>query len=208
MNNRVVKKVLATMLAATLLTMPIVAGATDQAEPAQTQEQKETITPAATPINAGGTVIKSDVPGAYSVGKTGSSGVTGFVVRQSTSALAQAAGLAKNEKPFVSAYDINAKKSPAAFASFQGAAAATGGTVMGGINVNLAKIAGGKLSELPAGTSVPATFAVSNKGGKTLAVAKVLPGGATEILKDQDDNPNTVTVPITAGPAAYGIIGY
>ncbi len=201
--NRLFKKVLATALAATLLAMPMVAGATDQPTPAATPFVEVT---ESAPISVGGQVIKSDVSGAFSIPKNAQ--ISGVVVRQSSDTIKAAAGLGKNEKPFVTAYEITAKSSPKAYASFNGAAASVGATVLDALNIDLGKVAGGKVSDLPAGVSVPTTVGVKNPGGKTLAVAKVLPGGATEIIPDTDDNPNTVTFPITGGPAAYAIIAY
>ena len=49
---------------------------------------------------------------------------------------------------------------------------------------------------------------VANAGGRTLAVVKVLPGGAFEILQDSDEYPLTVTFPIIGGLASYAVIAY
>ena len=203
MNNKLIKKVLATMLAATLMVTPIVAGATDNSTPSE--PVNEAVTDVA-PVSVGGTVITSDVAGAFSIPKTAP--IVGFAVRQSAATLKSAAGLAANEKVFVRVYEIKPAKSPAADASFNGAAAALGATVIDAINVDLGKMTAGKFSDLAAGVSAPATVGVKNANGRTLAVVKVLPGGATEVLQDQDQNPNTVTFTITGGLAAYAIIAY
>jgi hypothetical protein len=55
---------------------------------------------------------------------------------------------------------------------------------------------------------IPATLGVANAGGRTLAVVKVLPGGASEILPDTDENALTVTFPISGGLSAYAVIAY
>ena len=204
MNNKLFKKVLATVLAATLLAMPIVAGATDQQE-AATSAAAEEIKDAA-PVSVGGTVITSDVAGAFSI--PASSALAGVAVRQASATIKADLGMAGNEKPFVRAYAITAAKSPAVFASFNGAAASVGATVLGALNIDFGKMTAGKFSDLPAGASVPTTVGVKNANGRTLAVVKVLPGGATEILQDTDTNPNTVTFPITGGLAAYAVIAY
>ena len=156
MNSKVIKKVLALTLAATLLAMPIVAGATDQAE-APTPD----VVSATTPVAIGGTVLKSDVAGAVSIPKTAA--IAGVVVRQSAAQMKTTAGLAANESAFVRAYEITEKKSPAAYASFKAAAAATGGTVLDAVNIDLGKMAGGKFADLPAGVSVPTTVAVKSE---------------------------------------------
>jgi hypothetical protein len=202
MNNKLFKKVLATVLAATLLAMPIVAGATDQEA---TSVVDETIKDAA-PVSIGGTVITSDVAGAFQI--PASSALVGVAVRQASATIKANLGMAGNEKPFVRAYAITAAKSPAVFASFNGAAAGLGGVVLGALNIDFGKMTAGKFSDLPAGASVPTTVGVKNANGRTLAVVKVLPGGATEILQDTDTNPNTVTFPITGGLAAYAVIAY
>ena len=212
MNMKFVKKVLATTLAATLLVAPaITAGATTDSSSAPASTSGGSSEPASVvseverlgSVTVAGTAIKSDVPGAYLV-KT----LAGIAVRQSSATIKTAAGLANNETPFVRAYDITAKKSPAAFASFEGAAAAVGGTVLGAVNIDLGKLADRKFSSLDAGVKVPTTIGVANANGRTLAVVKVLPGGATEILQDQDDNPDTVTFDIQGGLAAYAVIAF
>ena len=219
MNMKLMKKVLATTLAATLLVAPaITAGATTDSSsapapaataPASTNSGGSQSTPEPAvvervgTVTVAGTVIKSDVAGAYWV-KT----LAGVAVRQSSATIKTAAGLANNETPYVRAYDITRAKSPAAFASFDAAAAAVGGTVIGAVNIDLGKLAGRNFSSLDAGIKVPTTIGVANANGRTLAVVKVVPGGATEILQDQDDNANTVTFDIQGGLAAYAVIAY
>ena len=199
MNNRLVKKVLATMLAATLLAMPIVAGATDQ--PAKADGPKAIST-----FSAGGSVIKNEAPGTVLIPE--SSKIAGLAVRESVADIKAAAGLGKSETPFVKAYEITAKSSPAAYASFQGCAAATGGTVVDAINIDLGKMAGGKFTDLSEDVTVPMTIGVKGANGQTLKVAMVSPGGATALLEDTDDNPNTVTFPLKGGLAAYALLAY
>ena len=41
--------------------------------------------------------------------------------------------------------------------------------------------------------------------GKEVAIAQVVEGGETQILKDQDNDPNTVTFNVTCSEAAYGL---
>ncbi len=210
MNNKIVKKVLAVAMAASMVVMPLTVGATDSSSSSSdsttvTAAEAAGVTTTST-VNAGGTVLKSSTAGAYSV-KT----LSGVAVKSTVSEIKAAAGMAANETPFVKAYDITAKKSPAAYASINSAAESMGATVTGAVNIDLGKVTGGKYTELPAGVSVPTTIGIP--GGKvdptkTYAVVKVLPGGATEILQDQDTNPNTVTFNITGGLAAYAVIAY
>lgn len=218
MNMKLVKRIIAATLAATLMIAPaITAGAaTDTGSGAATQTTGGTTTTqtTATVVNpnvssestvaVGGVVLKSQVAGAYAVRS-----LAGVAIRQSAATIKTAAGLAANETPFVRAYDITAKNSPAAFASINAAAASVGGTVIGAINIDLGKLTAGKFSQLSADVAVPTTVGVKNPpAGKTLAVVKVLPGGAFEVLQDADDNAYTVTFNITGGLAAYAVIAY
>ena len=99
-----------------------------------------------------------------------------------------------------------------AAAALNSVAQSVGATVGPYVNVELGKMAGGKFSLLPSDGAeiaisfgIPASFA---QAGKTYAVACVRPGGAVSILKDTDDNPNTVTFNTTGGQGAYAIIRY
>lgn len=208
-----------TLMAASVISASAATPTTKSSEPAkeevktvetksepQTEDPFEEVVSATKPVVIAGTTLKSDVAGAIALPKTAA--IAGVVLRQASNTIKAAAGLASNEAPYVKAYEITAKKSPAAYASFNAAAAAAGATVLDAVNIDLGKMAGGKFSDLPAGVTVPTTIAVKNAGGRTLAVVKVLPGGATEILQDTDDNPNTVTFPITGGLAAYAVIAY
>ena len=42
--------------------------------------------------------------------------------------------------------------------------------------------------------------------GKEIAIAQVVEGGETQILKDQDNDPNTVTFNVTRSEGAYGLV--
>lgn len=210
MNMKFVKRMLAATLAATLMVAPaLTAGAASTTDSSKEEKNSSSTTEAvvvteaapSSTVSVGGTTLKSQVNGAYAV-KT----FAGIAVRQGTDAIKSAAGLGKNETPFVRAYDITAKNSPKVFDSFNGAAAAAGGKVLGAINFDLGKMTSGKFTDLAADVSVPVTIGVKNANGKALCVIKVEPGGATTILTDTDDNPNTVTFPVTGGLAAYAVM--
>lgn len=164
-------------------------------------ESTSIVAEATSVVSIGGVVLKSQISGAYSV-----KGFAGFAIRMGSDAIRTMVGISGT--PFVRAYDITPSKSPAAFASINGAAASVGATVLGAINVDLGQMNGGKFSSLPGTVAVPATLGVANAGGRTLAVVKVLPGGAFEILQDTDDNPMTVTFPVTGGLCSYAVIAY
>ena len=152
-------------------------------------------------VSVGGVVIRSQISGAYSI-----KGFQGFAVRMGADAIRALSGIAGT--PFVRAYDITTKSSQAAFATINAAAASVGATVLGAINVDLGQMNGGKFTSLPNTVAVPATIGVAAAGGRTLAVVKVLPGGAFEILQDTDEVSVTVTFSITGGLAAYAVIAY
>ena len=207
MNMKLVKRIMAVTMAAALMIAPTFTAmaATEEAAPAESPVASVPLTKLGYAVVAlGGTVIKSQTAGIYSV-----QSLDGIAVAEKSENIKAAAGLGKDETPFVRAYDITEKKSPAAYESFKGAAASVGGEILGAINVDFGKLTKGKYSDLPEGVSVPMTLGVKKvPAGKTLAVVKVSPGGATEILTDTDSNPNTVTFPITGGLAAYAVIIY
>ncbi len=214
MNMKLVKRIIAATLAATLMVAPAVtAGAATTTASSSGSSSGSTAGSAAavttttvsstSTVSVGGVVLKSQIPGAYAVKV-----FAGVAVRQSVDAIRALAGLGAGETPFVRAYDITAKNSPAAFASINAAAASVGATVLGAINVDFGKLAGGKFAQLPATVAVPFTVGVAQAAGRKLAVVKVLPGGAFEILEDQDQNAATVTFNITGGLAAYAVIAY
>ena len=213
MNMKFLKRVLAVTLAASLMVAPVItAGATtNSSEPAATSSTStasQESTPVTNPdvktvgsFSVPGANLTSDVPGSYLI-KT----IAGIAVRQSAATIKAAAGLAANESVFVRAYDITAAKAPAAFASANFAATALGGTIKGALNIDLGKLTAGKNFTTLNGVAVPCTFGLRNvTAGKRLVVIRVLPGGAVEVLEDQDENPNTVTVNIS-GFGAYFIV--
>ncbi len=213
MSMKFLKKILAVTLAASLMVASAVtagAASTDSSSSgsestAQSSENSSSSTATTSTSTVAG-VGTSTVGGAYSVKNLG-----GVAVREPATAIASKAGMTANEKPYVRAYDITAKQSPAAFVSINSAASSVGGTVVGAVNIDLGKLTGGKFTQLPDGVSVQTTIGIPGgkvDSSKTYAIVKVLPGGATEIIADQDTNPNTVTFNITGGLAAYAIIAY
>ena len=207
MNMKLAKKFLTVTLAAVMVVMPITAAAATTESSSSSSSSSTTTTEAVVNTDVASTSsvagITTGVAGAYSV-KT----LSGVAVRQSAAGIKSAYGLAANQTPFVRVYDITAKNSPAAFASINAAAASIGATVLGAINIDFGVLTDGKFSQLSADVVVPFTTGVANAGGRTLAVVKVLPGGAFEILEDTDTNANTVTVNMTGGLAAYAVVAY
>ena len=202
------------MMATTMLAIPLTAGATDapKASSSETTATTTTTTTAEEPgavqptsqVAVGGTVVKNELPGAFQVAP--SSAVAGVAVRQTAATIKQAAGLAANETPFVKAFTVDRKKSAAVYASFDAAAATVGGTTLGGINVDLGKLTGGKYTTLPAGVTVPITIGIKNfDANRTYYVVKVLPGGAIEMIPVTIEN-GKATFNISGGLAGYGLI--
>lgn len=216
MNMKLVKRVLAMTLAASLMVAPALTAGAASTDSSSSSESESTSTDSSSTSDSATVAVastssvvgvgNSSVAGAYSV-KT----LAGVAVRESANTIASKAGLAANEKAYVRVYDITAKQSPAAFNSINAAAASVGGTVIGAVNIDFGKLVGAKFSQLPAGVSVPTTIGIPSAkvhANKTQAVVKVLPLGAVEILKDQDTNLSTVTFDITGGLAAYAVIEY
>lgn len=151
--------------------------------------------------------VKTTVSGVYLAQK-----VSGTVVSTAASTIAQGYGLASNEKPYAKFSDMDPKKSYAAKAVIDAAAASQGATVGPMLNIELGKMTAGKYSLLPSdgapirlSVGIPGNFA---QGGRTYAVVCVRAGGAVTILQDMDTNPNTVTFDTKGGAGAYAIIRY
>jgi len=151
--------------------------------------------------------VKTSVAGVYLA-----TSVNGSAITTPLTSIAQSYALAAGERPYVRVYNFEGKKSPAAQAVIDNAAAALGATVGPVINFELGKMAGGKFSLLPSEGAeisvklgIPASFA---QGDKTFAMIRVRPGGAVAVLQDLDTDPNTITFATTAGQGAYAIIKY
>ncbi len=219
--SKSLKKVLAAALAMSLVMAPVMGvnaapssqtsgqvsgnsdGGSENTSSATSAEAVEV--PTTSTVVAGGKVLTTTVKGAYMSKK-----IPGTVVSTGKDAIAAAYGLGAGEQPYVRVYDITEKNSPAAMASVNAAAAAVGGTVVGTVNVELGKLAGGKFSLLAQG-GAPITMAFgipknAVKAGFAYAMICVRPGGAIEILPDLDADPATVTFNTTGGLGAYAMV--
>ena len=213
MTMKFIKKMLAVTLAATMMVAPAltVCATTEPSAPAASTPAeapnpfKEAVS-ATTPQRLGGQTIKADVPGTIVVPEK--SNLQGMALRQSAATIAAAGGLGKGERPNFTAYVLSRARSKAVYASIDGAAASMGATVLDAFNANLAKTGNGKRTNLSSDVAVPLTIGVKNANGRTLALVKVVGGGQTTVLQDQDDNPDTITAPISGGDAAYAVIAY
>ena len=210
MKVSVVKKLLVTSLVAAMVLAPCTAFAkTHTATPEAPKYYPTAEEPEPAPKNYEPTSevagVKSQLPGAYAVKK-----LAGFAVTTSLANAIANLGLTGAERPFIKVYDISAKNSPLAFACIDAAAKSVGGTVIEAINVDFGKMSGGKFVRLENGEVVAKVGLKKNQvvAGKKYAIVQVLPGGATKIIEDQDNDPNTVTFPVQAGLGAYAVIVY
>ncbi|HIY61687.1 MAG TPA: hypothetical protein H9831_13600 [Candidatus Eisenbergiella pullistercoris] len=219
--NKFMKRVLTTALALSLVMAPVVgvsassgssspvsgnsASGTASSTSVSTAEAVEIPTTSSVTVN--GQVLTTTVKGAY-MSKT----VPGTVVMTAADTIAANYGLEAGEQPYVRIYDINEDNSPAALTSINAAADAIGGTVVATVNVELGKLGGGKFALLAqGGAPITMVFGIPRNmvnAGYTYAMICVRPGGAVEILPDQDLDPNTVTFATTGGLGAYALVMY
>lgn len=221
--SKSLKKVLAAALAMSLVMAPVMGvnaasssnqqedvsgnsdGGSENTSSATSAEAAEV--PHTSVVKAGDKVLTTTVKGAYMSKK-----IPGTVVTTGKDAIVAAYGLGAGEQPYVRVYDITEKNSPAAMASVNAAASAIGGTVVGTVNVELGKLAGGKFSLLAqGGAPITMVFGVPKtavKAGFAYAMICVRPGGAIEVLPDLDADPATVTFNTTGGLGAYAMVMY
>ncbi|MCM1386962.1 MAG: hypothetical protein NC231_06530 [Bacillus sp. (in: Bacteria)] len=227
MKANIVKRVLVGTLSAVLLVASSTsvfassAGSKAISESSKSSSSSEVVSSSSNSGSGGGSSSESaPVPVTSSVAgvKTSLSGVylatnvNGTAITTGLKTIADGYALANGETPYARIYNMSAKKSPAAQACINDAAAAMGASVGPAINVEIGKKKGGKFSLLPADgatislkVGIPKSFA---QDGKTFAIVAVRPGGAVSILTDTDTNPDTVTFDTTAGQAAYALIKY
>ena len=219
--NKFMKRVLTTALALSLVMAPVVGVSASSGDSSPVSGNSATGTASSTSVSAAeaveipttssvtvnGQVLTTTVKGAY-MSKT----VPGTVVMTAADTIAANYGLEAGEQPYVRIYDINEDNSPAALTSINAAADAIGGTVVATVNVELGKLGGGKFALLAqGGAPITMVFGIPRNmvnAGYTYAMICVRPGGAVEILPDQDLDPNTVTFATTGGLGAYALVMY
>lgn len=219
--NKFMKRVLTTALALSLVMAPVVGVSASSGDSSPVSGNSATGTASSTSVSAAeaveipttssvtvnGQVLTTTVKGAY-MSKT----VPGTVVMTAADTIAANYGLEAGEQPYVRIYDINEDNSPAALTSINAAADAIGGTVVATVNVELGKLGGGKFALLAqGGAPITMVFGIPRNmvnAGYTYAMICVRPGGAVEILPDQDLDPNTVTFVTTGGIGAYALVMY
>jgi len=151
--------------------------------------------------------IRSTVSGVYLV-----TVANGSVVTTGVNAIVSSYGLSSGEKPYARMYNLEAKRSPLAYAAIVNAATSLNAVVGPTINIELGKLTDGKYSLLPVDgaaieikVGIPKSFAQADKN---FAMVCVRPGGMITILQDKDTNPDTITFDTTGGQGAYAIIKY
>ena len=156
-------------------------------------------------VQVGGSVVRSTLPGAYTA-----KSVRGTAVRTPLVQAESDLGLSEGEKLNVTTWDVTVKNSPLAAASLESAAESVGGKAGPMFQVNIDKLVDGKPQTMSLlNGSVTMTVGVPagvNTDGGTLAVAHVIAGGAYEVQRDQDNDPNTATFNASAGESAYALV--
>ncbi len=224
--SKSMKKVLAAALALSLVMAPVVgvnassvsgntsvAGSSTSNRPADEASGTSVSTaeaaeiPVTSSVAVNGTTLTTTIRGAYM-----SQTVPGTVVMTARDAIAANYGLGAGEQPYVRIYDITESNSPAAMTSINAAADAIGATVVATVNVELGKLTGGRFELLAqGGAPITMVFGIPRnavRAGYAYAMICVRPGGAVEILPDQDLDPNTVTFATTGGLGAYALVAY
>lgn len=153
-------------------------------------------------ITVAGISVKTSVGGAYAA-----KSVQGTAVVTPLAEVKASLGLTGSQKPAITIYDTDPKKSPAALASINAAADALGAEVLTSLNINLGAKENGKWVTLSNGSiALTAGLPKNADATKTYSAICVQPGGAVTILEDQDTNPLTVTFEVKAGIGTYAIV--
>lgn len=188
MNMKFVKKIFAVSMAATILVVPMVAGAeTKTAEQIAAEQEEARIeaqheeyvqeisekTTSSSTAEINGSTVKSNVAGTVDV--TSSDSINAFV-------LSSSGDKAPGDKQVV--YSKTAEESPAAFASAEGAATAIGGAVVG--------------------DALNAEINLQN-GGTAEVIIKDLPAGEVKIIQVGDGGAITVLDATVMGEATTSV---
>lgn len=153
-------------------------------------------------IKVAGVAVRTSIGGVYAANS-----VQGTAITTSLNSVKANLGLTGTQKPAITIYDTDPKKSPAALASINAAAEALGGTVLTSLNIDLGAKENGKWVTLSNGSvALAAGLPKGADTTKTYCAILVQPGGIVTILEDQDTNPNTVTFEVKAGIGTYAIV--
>ncbi|SFP80050.1 hypothetical protein SAMN04487928_108101 [Butyrivibrio proteoclasticus] len=235
MNMKLVKKVLAVTMAASMIVMPLTAGATDSAQPSSsdttvtpaqaeavattsevtvTQEEEVATTSQVTQAETTSTTTNNVIAGGTVIKNelpgafqiSSQSAISGVAIRQSANTIKTSAGLSSNQTPFARVYTLDPNKSKAVYASFNAAAEVYGGSVVAAINSDLGALTGGKFTSLPEGVSVPVTIGIKNfDPNAEYYIIKVSKKGLIEKIPVTIEN-GKATFDITGGLSAYALM--
>lgn len=202
------KKVLAATLAATMVmasalsvsAATTVTGGEATAPKTYAEEKSQS---AGALIKVGGVKVSTSVSGVYAA-----LSVQGTAITTSVADVKANLGLTGSQKPIVTIYDTDAKKSTQAMASVNAAVEALGGgNIVSCLDVDLFAKEKGKVVTLSNGSiAMAAGLPKGADTSKTYVVVCVQPGGTTTVLEDQDTNPKTVTFAVQAGLGTYALV--
>ena len=202
-----IKKILAALLAATMvmatgLTAFAASGSASESATTTASEDAKYVATANETVKITGSSVKTTVAGCYAA-KT----VQGVAVTTPAADLTAKLGLTSGQKPYVTVYDTDAKKSSKAMESLNAAAQAVDGSVVSTLNFDLFAKQGGKKVVLSNG-SVQVTVGLPKTADttKTYVVIRVVPGGEVTVLDNLSVNPNAVTFEVAAGQGTYAIV--
>ena len=212
MNMRLVRRILAMIMAASLLVVPLTAGATDSPSKGGESTNQE-VTPEDIPeipstmtVIDGPRTIKNELPGAFLIYNHDRAYVS-VAFTETPSSLSTRLALGKNSRPFVQVYTITRAKSGAVYASFDAAATALGGQVIGGINIFFGVLEDNEYKPLPGDQKTPVTIKIRNyEPGATYYIARVSANGVTEIIPITPDEFGVAIIEANGGLSAYGLI--
>ena len=211
MNMRLARRILAMIMAASLLVVPLTAGATDTPSKGGESTNQEVTSkdileiPSTMTVIDGPRIIKNELPGAFLIYNHDRAYVS-VAFTETPSSLSTRLALGKNSRPFVQVYTITRAKSGAVYASFDAAATALGGQVIGGINIFLV-LEDNEYKPLPGDQKTPVTIKIRNyEPGATYYIARVSANGVTEIIPITPDEFGVAIIEANGGLSAYGLI--
>lgn len=220
MKANLAKRVMTCALAGALVVGSSMSVLASSGSSSSSKSKEEVVAEIVQEVSDGGVASVADVPTSSSVAGVWSSvsgvylatNVNGAAITTPLDTIAGSYALAAGERPYARVYNFDGKKSTAAQAVIDNAAAALGATVGPVINFELGKMSGGKFTLLPSeGAAVNVKFGIPKsfaQADKTFAIICVRPGGAVTVLQDLDTDPNTITFATTAGQGAYAIVKY
>lgn len=200
MNKKFAKKLLAVTIAASMLVVPVTAGATSPSKPAAPAAEETQVSVAEVPsfawIPASGTA--TTINGAFAARS-----IKGMSIKTPVSAIGFPAGT----RPFAKNYDITSKSAKEAFAALEAAMKAYGGTRFLAIfNFELGFFQGNQYALTTKDQTFDAVMGISGAKADKQRVAQAVPGGEVNVFEDQDTNASTVTANgLKGGLSAIGI---